>query len=60
MTLLMRHGGTESRQGTVQKLRFVAQKDYWSFVAQYASSRVQAYTGAWEVVDLPEDSTVIV
>lgn len=60
MTMFLRHAGTESVKGTVEKLRFVARKDYWSFVAQYASSRVQAYTGAWAAEDTTTDPTLTV
>ncbi len=49
MTMLMRRAGPDGIGGTVQKLRFLVRKDYWSFVAQYAASRVLAYTGPWTV-----------
>ena len=37
----------EDRTTTIQKLRFENRKDYWSFLAHVASSRVQAYATPW-------------
>ena len=31
----------------IQKLRFSSRQEYWSFVAHFASSRVQAYMTPW-------------
>ncbi|KAI0689532.1 hypothetical protein C8T65DRAFT_546443, partial [Cerioporus squamosus] len=47
MTMLMHKKTADDFSDMVQKLRFVARKDYWSFLAHFASSRVHAYVGSW-------------
>ncbi|KAI0683365.1 hypothetical protein C8T65DRAFT_749573 [Cerioporus squamosus] len=47
MTMLMHNKTPDRFTDTVQKLRFQTKKDYWEFVAHFASSRFNAYIGTW-------------
>ena len=47
MTLVMERSEQEGLAATVQKLRFKTRRDFWSFVAYMAYSRLNAYSSLW-------------
>ncbi|KAI0702110.1 hypothetical protein C8Q76DRAFT_632916, partial [Earliella scabrosa] len=47
MTMNMQQPCGNGHMVLIQKLRFSTRQEYWSFVAHFASSRVQAYAAPW-------------